>query len=823
MKPVIIKNSNHLRSRFQLRMRIRVGLLIILGLFSLTSLSYAEEIELLDNVQEPDSLDVPVILDDISTALVELDSLLYSADDIYYDVINEKIILTSNATMRYHSSNIKANEIIIDLANNQANTKGETWMQDGTQVLFGTDVSYDIATTNGVIHNGASRLEKGFYYGREIRKVSEDVYDIDHGYFTTCEIKDPNFFIYSGRMRLFYRDKIVAKPIIFFVNHFPILMLPFGTFSVKTERASGILVPEPGYNSVDGKFLENIALYYAYDDYAEVTTALDWRERTGWEARLESNYIRRYYFNGSLLARYQHRIDSPYSSRQEWYIRGRHHSDFIDRSTLDANLEFMSSRTIWESSDIIDERLMERVTSSIAYRRPFFSTTLSSGATYTEILTDNTKQLILPTLSFSLPSKPVYELFTRKETGFVDAWWSHFSYSYSFRAVHYGFITDPNPSLADILYKNTKDPEGNYINQHNAGIRHTLGLSYNRTFFNWMNFSQSLTGNEVWFDRDREGKILVRGHDYGTNTRLSAPLYGMASFPNFKIRTIRHIVTPSVGFNYSPDFTENQRFFSFSGISLNSSYRRRTINFGLDQKWSMKYHETLTDRDRALNDVLTLNSTISYDLEREGKAFSDINHFAGFRPGTISLPWFNFRYSTTGSARQDAYSFDILNWRISNTLSISGERPYYNYFPQEKNVFFTGAAFQPETRTEQIAEEDLRDTARDLSQLSQRYPWDLTFNHDYSRVTATNFSTSNLRSSLSFRLTYNWSINYNNYINLERNELISQSLSISRDMPCWKLLINWSKQGDYWNFRVMFYNIQLPETLRLRHTEYRRG
>ncbi len=803
-------------------MRKCIGIIVVLIISLWIINSLAEEN---DPGEIANELEVPAISrpeTEIVYELLELDSLSYSADSIHYDVKNDRIILTSNANMIYHRSTIKANNIVIDLENDQAYTIGETWMQDGTQILYGTGVSYDINTTRGMIRDGASRLDRGFYYGREIRKVGEDVYDIDHGYFTTCEIKEPNFFIYSGRMRLYYGDKIVAKPIIFFVNHFPILMLPFGTFSVKTERASGILVPEPGYNSVDGKYLENIALYYAYDDYAEVTTALDWREKTGWEARLESRYIKRYFFNGSFLARYQHRIDSPYSTRKEWYIRGIHRSDFIDRSTLDANLEFMSSRTIWDSSTDIDERLMERVTSSIAYRRPFFSTTLSSGATYTEILTDNTKQVILPTVSFSLPSKPVYELFTTK-SGIVDAWWSNFSYSYSFRAVHFGYITDPNADLADVLYKNRKDPEGNYINQHNAGIRHSMGLSYNRTIAGWMNFSQSLTGNEVWFDRDRDGELLVRGFDYSTNTRLSAPIYGMSSFPNFKIRAVRHIMTPSISFNYSPDFRENQRFYSFSGIGLNSAPRRRSITMGLDHKWSLKFFNAQTKQEQALNDLFTFNSSISYDMERDERPFSDINHSAGFRPGQVNLPWFAFRFTSSGSARQDAYEFNIINWRVNNSLNISGNNQYYNYFPQEQNVFFTGAAFQPQTTEPALFSDDLQETARDLSRLSHSYPWDLNISYDYSKIVQSGLYTSNLRSSVSFRLTYNWSLSYNNYINLERNEVISQSVSISRDMICWKLLFNWTKQGDYWNFRLQFYNIKLPDTLRIRHSEYRRG
>ncbi len=767
--------------------------------------------------------ETPAVYDSLGVTLkVELDSLSYRADSIYYDVKKEIITLSSRAEMRYQRSEIKAEEITIDLDNDIAGTKGETWMKDAEQVLYGDSVRYDFETQSGRINEGASRLDKGFYYGKEIRKVSDDIYDIDDGYFTTCDIVNPNYFIYSKKMRLFYKDRIVAKPVVFLVNYFPVMFIPYAAFSVKTERASGILVPEPGYNSVDGKTIENIALYYHYKDYAEVLTALDWKEKTGWEARLESNYIKRYFFNGNLLARYQNRILSSTNKSQEWYLRARHHNDFIDSSTLTANLEFMSSKTIWESSANIDERLNERITSSVVYRKPIFGSSLTAGANYTDNLTAETKQITLPTISYSLPSKPLFELFTPKgQTAVKDKWWHNFSYSYSLRGVHSGNITDPDASLADILYKNTKSPAGTYINQHNAGIAHNLGASFNYNLGGWLNLSQSVNGKEVWFDRDRDGKQFVRGNDYSANSRIAMSFYGFGSYPKLPLRAVRHIMTPSLSFNYTPDLSENTKYFSFSGIGLNSGKKQRRASFALDHKWSFKFFSPLTKSLQSFNDIFTVSSNVSYDLESDDKQFSNINHSASLRPGRMNLGKLNLNISTNGSAVQDAYKYDIINWRVSNSFSIGGESDYTDYFPQEKNKFFTGSAYQPDSLSWQ--REETENIINDLERLRrQKYPWDIAFNQDYSRVVKTKFTSHNLRSSLSFRLTQNWSVSYNNYMNLENKELISQSISIDRSLNCWKILFTFSKQGDYWNYRMQLYNVALPDVLRFRHSDHKR-
>lgn len=798
--------------------------LIILVICVISVILAVETVSDTTDINVEDSLSVEDTIA-VSTE-IEQDSIMYVADSIFYDVGKETIYLTGNAQLNYHNSTIKAEIIIINLADNQAYTEGETWIQDGSQIIVGSSVRFDFESQTGIILRGSSRLEKGFYFGEEIRKVGDDVYDIDRGYFTTCEEKEPHFYIYAGRMRLFYRDKIVAKPIIMYVNHFPVLMLPFGTFPVKTERESGILIPEPGYNSVDGKYIENIALYYAYSDYAEILTTVDWREKTGWEARLESSYIKRYYYSGSLLARFQHRIMSEYAARQEWYIRAQHRQDFIDRSSLDANLEFMSSRTVWESSVDADERLREEIRSTIAYRKPFTSTTLNTGATYTDNLTDDTKRIVLPTFSYSLPSKPVHELFSGGAGSSINGrWWENFYYSYSIRGIHEGFIVKPSPSFAEVFYKNVRDEDGRYLARHNAGIRHNVGLSYNKTFAGWLNFSQSINGSEVWFDRDIEGNTFVRGFDYSTNTRLSHSIYGIGSYPNFPVTAVRHIMTPSISYSYSPDYSDRRgKYYSFGGISLNTGERRRNIAFNLNNRWSFKYKFGGMEQERAVNDFFTLNSSVSYDLEKDEKPFSDINHSANFRPGSFSPGGISLNYTAGYNARQDAYNFEILNWRLNNSLRISGNAPYRNYFPKEKNIFFTGRGFQPDyADTLRLGYfDDMGDIAGDVSALSAKHPWNINFNHDLSKVVKTKAKTQNLRTSLSFRLTHNWAINYSNSYNMETKETVSQSLAVDRNLGCWRILFTWSKQGDYWHYRLLFHNIQLPDVLRIRRTDYRR-
>ena len=189
---------------------------------------------------------------------LQSDSLIYVADSVDYNVEDEIIQLSGNTSVTYHTSIINADTIMINLKKEQAFAKGKSYLQDGSQNMLGRDICYDFQTKWGLVTSGASKFDKGYYYGTEIRKIDDDTYDVDDGVFTTCDALHPHFYIKSKELRFYRDDKFVAKPIVFYVNHFPVFGFPFGTFTLKRGRQSGILVPSPGWNNRKGKYIENI-------------------------------------------------------------------------------------------------------------------------------------------------------------------------------------------------------------------------------------------------------------------------------------------------------------------------------------------------------------------------------------------------------------------------------------------------------------------------------------------------------------------------------------------------------------------------------------
>jgi hypothetical protein len=417
-----------------------------------------------------------------------------------------------------------------------------------------------------------------------------------------------------------------------------------------------------------------------------------------------------------------------------------------------------------------------------------------------------------------MPSKPIHEFFPGipDDTRRGDHWWKNFSISWSTTGTHTGNIVDSSPTLAQVLYQNKKDEDGRYLSQHNAGIRQNATLSWNYSMFNWLKLGNSLTYTDAIMDRDRNGKSPVHAYAYNTSSTASFTLYGMRRFQNKPIIAMRHIVTPSAGFRYSPDFSEKNshtKYYSFGSISVPAQRKQRMINMGLDQKWQFRLRPGADNRARYLNDLITHRISTSYDLEKSEKHWNDFTHSVGVNPGSYEIFGIKYSLSQSYSATQKPYeNWNISSWRMATSLNISGDAVYYDYFPIKKNNFVTGNFFPTDTLS--VVDQQIF-TIHDIERLETPGSWSASSSHDYSYNRRNKSEQQNLRNSASVRLTQNWSMNYNNYYDIKKSTLMSQSLTVNRDLHCWKINFIYTKSADFWDYRVVLFNTRLPDSLRL--------
>ena len=111
-----------------------------------------------------------------------------------------------------------------------------------------------------------------------------------------------------------------------------------------------------------------------------------------------------------------------------------------------------------------------------------------------------------------------------------------------------------------------------FIDQLNNGMQHTFSIGLPTfSLFKYLNFTPGVSYGMNWFFRSSEafyneetGRVETKmgkqfgdfgaTHNYSGSLGMSTRLYGMYNFGKFRrIQAIRHVVSPTVSFSYSPD------------------------------------------------------------------------------------------------------------------------------------------------------------------------------------------------------------------------------------------------------------------------------
>src|SRR5690242_12542369 len=147
-----------------------------------------------------------------------------------------------------------------------------------------------------------------------------------NGAYSTCDLPSPHYHFSARWMKIYLKDKLVAKPVVFYIKHVPILALPFWVFPIKPGRHSGFLFPQfqLGFSNRAGEFLRNAGYYWAPNDYTDFTASGDYYQaEPSWVMRGEANYKLLYRLDGNLQGSYA-KDENPAARRVDWDFTANH-------------------------------------------------------------------------------------------------------------------------------------------------------------------------------------------------------------------------------------------------------------------------------------------------------------------------------------------------------------------------------------------------------------------------------------------------------------------------------------------------------------------
>ena len=365
-------------------------------------------------------------------------TIIYTAEYIDYHVKDEFSYLYDNAYVNYDMTELNGGQIFVDWEKNflESTIKDSIYPSIngfGESPTFGDRMTFDLITKKGKISKGRTQLNDGYYIGQNIYQEQNDVFYVKDSQFTTCDSDIPHYYFQSKQMKVIPNDRIIAKPVVFYIQDLPLFSLPFAVFPNKNgDRISGWIMPSFGHRSSTGSYLEDLGYYYVPNDYSDYRILLDIQDRRGIIAnhllrykRKSGKYWYNYYLDGRVEYDYKNYLSdddkdftnlSNSNSSKFKTIKWRHKQSFDPTQHLIVNYKYKSSIDPLESN--FNDRLDQTQLTSMTYQKRWTKNSLSFGYEKFNDLYNGPptsindqykyKWFTGPRLSFSMPQRKIF-------------------------------------------------------------------------------------------------------------------------------------------------------------------------------------------------------------------------------------------------------------------------------------------------------------------------------------------------------------------------------------------------------------------------------
>ena len=510
----------------------------------------------------------------------------YSADDsLTYSAASGLAHLYGNSSVKYQNMDLASEQIYMSLDSNLVHATGK--MDTTTHKLTGTPVfkmgsseyesdtmAFNFKTQKGLISNVYTQQDEGFLTSELSKRGADGEMFLQHGRYTTCDDPHPDFYLAMSRAKVRPGKDVVFGPTYLVVADVPLpFAIPYGFFPFTKSYSSGFIMPTYGDETDRGFYLRDGGYYFAISDKMDLKLLGEIYTKGSWAVSAASNYRKRYRYSGSFLVNYQNTLHGEknmpdFSKTTSFKVQWSHRQDQKANpySSLTASVNFAT--TSFERNNLNSmynpQAMTQSIrTSSVGWQTSFSSIGMSLTSTFNlnQNMRDSMIALTLPDLTITIA--PFYP-FKKKKAAGDPKWYEKISIAYN------GQIKNEiNTKEEKILHSSlSKD----WVN----GMSHTIPIKASFTLFNYVtvtpqfNFADKTLFRKVnksWDEASqKEVADTVSGfynlYNWNLGVNMSTKLYGFW-IPNRKIfgekvQAIRHVITPTVGFTYAPDFSTDR-------------------------------------------------------------------------------------------------------------------------------------------------------------------------------------------------------------------------------------------------------------------------
>ncbi len=791
-----------------------------------------------------DSAGIPIdtIRNDSTQSKPLFDDLIdYNADDsVRFSIQEKKVYLYGNGFVKYLTTELRADYIELDMDKKLAmatgvpdsvgKLKGTPKFKDGGQEFESTELHYNFDTKKGYVTEIITQEGEGYIQGKTTKKMSDSVYCVKHGMYTTCDEHDhPHFGLNMSKAKMIKDKKIFVGSTNLELEGIPLpIFIPFGFFPITKKATSGIIMPTYGEERMRGFNLRGGGYYIYINDYIDMNITGDIYTNGSWGLQYATQYRKRYKFNGNLnftiSKNYVSEKGLPdYQESSDWSVRWTHTQDGKANpySSFSASVDMSSANNNYYNANTVDGIANQRKQSSISWSKkwPESPFSLSGSFNHSQNSRDSSIAITLPNLSLRMTQ--IYPFRKKGKSGEMK-WYDNIGVSYSAE------LRNSIQTKEDKLFKSSFERDWSNGFKHNIPISLQFKIAKDVTFTPSLNYNGYLnlkTIEKIWIPDTSAngGQFITRdvpglnySHDYSASGSIgyTPTIYGMFMFkPGCKVVAIRHMIRPSISASYTPAIKPlgNYKKSYFDGekeveydIHEGLTYRPNTtggkqsgsISFSLDNNVEMKVrNDKDTTGDEEFKKVKLLES---FRLSTSYNPFADSMNFSNISI-SARTKILNNKVDLNFSGTIDPYAIDTNNVRYNK---------YHGKLGRLTNATIsTNFSFSADNGQNKEKKNDLVGGFYD-DYMDFDVPWNISISYNFTYSRPSPYRSPTISQIVNFSgdlsLTPKWKLTFQSGYDIKNKEVTSTSFSVTRDLHCWEMTFNCMPFGQHqsYNFEI---------------------
>ena len=788
------------------------------------------------------------------------------------DQKNKKVTLYNQAVFKYQDYELTAGIIIYDydkeevyagrIKDSLGNLTQHPVFKQGTQVVEPDSIRFNTKTKKAIVWNVRTKYNDFNVKAEKSKKINDSVYFQKNIIFTTAEdIENPEYYFRTNKAKFVPNKKIVTGVTNLVIEDVPTpIGLPFAFFPLSQKAVSGFIIPSFGDTNLRGYYLQNGGYYFAFSDMVDLTLLGDIYQNGSNAFNAQSQYRKRYKYNGNFNLRYETLIDGErgfdnYQKAKIYNIQWSHSQDAKSNpnSRFSASVNLGSSNYFRNSLNTqnIGSNMNNTLSSSISYSKTFqtipqANVTLSANHQQNT----NTQQILMSLPNFQGSIDRVYPFAPKNgsKKGIIQ----NINIQYSVSGQNRIQTTD------SLFFK----PQ--MFKEMDVGMQHTIPITTNFKVLKYLSVTLNGSYNETWvlntfkreysLESNKVETVRENGFDsfrtYNFSSSLGTTLYGTFNFnKNSKIQASRHVIRPSVSYTYTPSFeqyydtyaidalgTTMEEYSRFNGTLYGAPNQTMSnmVNLSLGNNFEAKVRDdkSTTGEPKKVMLLNSLNFGTSYNFSADSLRLAPLsvsantnllkdklrlNFGASLDPLAIDnagnrIDMFNL--ANGGSLFRLTSANIMINYSLASTDPLFGGSPNPDKDdPQNQNVqnggrgddLFGQSVDLADRQKSMFDEEKRKETKTNF--YNTEIPWDLTFawSITYNNARRNSEITNNsLMVSGNVTLSPGWIAGFSTGYDFKNKGVTYTQLRFERDLKSWRMDFSWIPNGYYkqWNFFI---------------------